>query len=1261
MKLKIETPKKSLNKAFLKQRPLRSNVDTFKSNLKVLLDKINIIDQRPKDESEEHLKNDIRDFLRDTYYKETNAINTKDKKDLVIHVDKTTDSKVGVIIEAKRPSNVSEMLSVNKPNTKALHELVLYFMRERVDAGNIDLKYLVATNIHEWYIIEASYFEKHFYKNKQFIRDYEDWRDGKKVTKDTNLFYNEIAKPFIDKIDEEVTCTYFNIRKYEKELNNNDSNDDKVLIALLKILSPNHLLKVPFANDSNELNQNFYKELLHIIGLEEIKEGTKNIIRRKNDNRQEASLLEKIIEELKTEGLHKVPDVKYFGETKDEQLFNISLELCITWINRILFLKLLEGQLINYHKGDRQYRFLNSDIIPNFDELFKLFHKVLAVDISERSPASLQQKYSRVPYLNSSLFEISELEDVTIKVNALDNSDVLEFFSSTVLKEKKKKNEKLNTLEYLFKFLDAFDFASEEVEDIQEDNKTLINASVLGKVFEKINGYKDGSIFTPGFITMYMCSHSIKLAILKKFNEIKKWNLNHFDELYNKIDDIEEANNIVNSIKICDPAVGSGHFLVSALNEIIAIKSELRILKDKYGKRLKEYSIEVINDELIITDEDGDIFEYSPQNKESQRVQETLFNEKKVIIENCLFGVDINPNSVKICRLRLWIELLKNAYYKEKNESELETLPNIDINIKCGNSLLSRFTLDADLKPALSKSKTTISSYRNAVFSYKNSTSKDDKRELLKLINKIKNDFVIGISSQDKKIKDLNKKRNELFLLTSKTKLFEGVEMVKGGKKKEKEKIDTLNKEIADLEKQIEDQKNNIIYKNAFEWRFEFPEILNNAGDYEGFDIIIGNPPYFSISKDQNLKSLQNSFQTFDSTGDIYCLFYEKGAQLLKTNGILYYITSNKWMRANYGQKLRYFFSHRVNPIFLFDFSWYQVFDNASVDSNILGFIKEENQNKVLSAVAEKDFEISELVNYIETKAAITSYPDDNYWTIADREYTALKSKLTSVGKPLGEWEMQIYRGILTGYNEAFIVDEATKDELIKRDKKSAEIIKPLIRGRDVERFSYNFEKLWLIFTRRGIDIELYPAVKQHLLQFKEDLTPKKSKDQKRGRKAGSYQWYEIQDNIAYYKEFEKEKLVWAETMRVHKTGDRNFPRFGFDTNGIYTDKTIFIGVGKHLKYLLAFLNSTIGKWLVMEYVTKLDTGGYMMQKIFLDKIPVYVPEEDDEKLIIKIVDELIAAQKKGLDTLKYEKEINEAIFRLYKLSAKEIKAVEGK
>ena len=328
---------------------------------------------------------------------------------------------------------------------------------------------------------------------------------------------------------------------------------------------------------------------------------------------------------------------------------------------------------------------------------------------------------------------------------------------------------------------------------------------------------------------------------------------------------------------------------------MIAIKSDLRILLDRNGRRLKEYHFEVVNDELIVTDEDGDLFEYNPTNKESQRIQETMFHEKQTIIENCLFGVDINPNSVKICRLRLWIELLKNAYYIHEPDSvqtqfiashkELQTLPNIDINIKCGNSLISRFALDADLKEALKKSasKWTIDSYRLAIDTYRNAQNKEQKRTMERLINEIKSNFVSEISQNDRKVKRLAKARNELFTLTEHPTLFELTNKEKTAWNK---KVKELTDEIKNLENQIEEIKSNKIYENAFEWRFEFPEVLNDDGDFVGFDVVIGNPPYFIMTKNNtdNLALIHylNNYQTIKnaSSKNIFNLFIELGISI---------------------------------------------------------------------------------------------------------------------------------------------------------------------------------------------------------------------------------------------------------------------------------------------------------------------------------------------------------------------------------------------
>ena len=602
------------------------------------------------------------------------------------------------------------------------------------------------------------------------------------------------------------------------------------------------------------------------MGLEAVADGGKKIITRPSaKNRQEASIIENAINILDAEEhLDKIPNLLTYGNNRQEQLFNVALELTITWINRILFLKLLEAQLIKYQKGDKYYGFLNSEKIGDYDELNRLFFQVLARGYDERSE-SIKAKYSYVPYLNSSLFEVSELEYSTIRMSSLDSNYLITIPKTTVLKDKKGKPKftKLPTLEYLFRFLDSYDFASEGEEEVKEEAKALINASVLGLIFEKINGHKDGAVFTPGFITMYMCREAIERTVIRKFNEHYDWQCSTIIDLHNKINDIAQANNIINSLKICDPAVGSGHFLVSALNEIIRIKYELGILSDINGKRIRDYKIEIANDELVITDDEGISFSYNPQSPESQRVQETIFREKQTIIENCLFGVDINPNSVKICRLRLWIELLKNAYYtKESKYTNLETLPNIDINIKCGNSLLHRFAFDTDIRKVLKQSGITISEYKEAVYDYKNAPNKSIKKEVRSMINTIKSTLRTEIAKDDTKVKQLRTKRSKLFDLEAPS-LFE---LSAKDKKIQAQDIAKLKREISKIEKFLEEIRTNKIYLSAFEWRFEFPEVLNNDGDFIGFDCIIGNPPYIQLQKmgDDAEALKQIGYETFE-------------------------------------------------------------------------------------------------------------------------------------------------------------------------------------------------------------------------------------------------------------------------------------------------------------------------------------------------------------------------------------------------------------
>lgn len=618
MKLQMLSPAKSLNKAYLRQSLKRDQIELLKANLARLLDKVN------EKESEEHLKNLVSEFLKDTWYGSDFEINTKDRADLVIHNGPSSSDTVGVLIEVKRPANRNEMISPERPNAKALHELLHYYMQERYLRDNNEIRHLVICNIYEWYIFDAADFERFFFGNQKLVKSYKDWNNGLLVGTSTDWFYKEIARKFIDENLAELPCTCFNLKDFDRVTRNTARADDNKLIALYKILSPPHLLKQRFVNDSNSLNREFYNELLHILGLEEVKDKGKKLIRRTSgETRRDGTLLENTFNILKGRNkLATIDNPAQYGATQEEQYFSIALELCITWLNRILFLKLLEGQLITYHRGDRDFAFLNSTRIGDFDELNELFFDVLAVRVDERTE-TVHAKFGTIPYLNSSLFEESDLERATIRISELKNRLDLPVYPATVLKDGngRRINGNRNTLHYLFEFLDAYDFATEGAAEIQEQNKTIINASVLGLIFEKINGYRDGSFFTPGFITMYMCRETIRHAVLRKFNERYGWSCVDFTDLYNNLDKIgiREANEVVNSLRICDPAVGSGHFLVSALNEIIALKSDIGILSDRDGKRLRDHTVTVENDELIVTCDDQ-IFEYNFRAPESQRV-----------------------------------------------------------------------------------------------------------------------------------------------------------------------------------------------------------------------------------------------------------------------------------------------------------------------------------------------------------------------------------------------------------------------------------------------------------------------------------------------------------------------------------------------------------------------------------------------------------------------------------------------------------------
>lgn len=1243
--------KKALRPALLNRTVPVEEIAKFKKNLKFLYEHLQ------NKRIEENEKGYINDFLKNSYYAGKHAVNPIERIDTAIHATVDDSSPIRVIIEYKR-SHATDMPKLDKLDSKAMQETVWYYLKERIK-GNNYLNHIIISDGLDWYIFDAHEYNV-FYKDRSLVNDSKKFMEGALAFSRTEDFYKEILSPAIKKYEDKINFTHFNLNDYYGKIIHDGK--EKPTLELYNIFSDIHLLKKPFANDSNTLNKQFYEELLHIIGLEEVKSGGKKIITRvKEGERNRGSLIENTLEFLEsTDYLRLVEEKERYGESKEEQYFGVALELAITWVNRLLFLKLLEGQLLNYNDKDPEYKLMTKQRLRDYGEVRELFFLVLAKQHDERI-AAIREKYELVPYLNSSLFEPTKLEEIC-EINNLQTRHELPLFSQTVLKENgKRKSGNMQGLEYLLEFLNSYDFTRDGKGKIVENTNQVINASVLGLIFEKINGYKDGSFYTPGYITMYMCREAIRAAVIDKFNKELSFGVDKFDHLIedlkrwvregNREERRKRANEIVNSLRICDPSVGSGHFLVSALNEIILIKYELGILCDKEYKPL-DIEVDVADDELVITDAIGEAFQYRAGNSKSQKIQKNLFREKETIIENCLFGVDINPNSVNICRLRLWIELLKNAYYleSENGERKLQTLPNIDINIKPGNSLLNKIQLNGqDSQSNLAQ----IDEYKKEVRKYKLRPTASEKENIRKNIEEIKSlikSIYDKTTKKEKRLKELKDKYKKLINQDS----FSNPK---------KEQIEQHKRLIEKAQLDVMEEQELMRKERYMEWRIEFPEVLDSNGQYMGFDVVIGNPPYIQMQHDggrlgELLKD--KKFETYERTGDIYTLFIERGVEILRHGGILSYITSNKWMRAGYGKSLRRFLATKTNPEMLIDFAGVQVFGEATVDTNILQLRKEDNRGATRAMSLTADFKDAPTFGgYIQNNLYPGQrYDTDEAWTILSPIEKSIKEKIEKAGTPLKDWDVEINYGIKTGYNEAFIVDGATKDRLISEDPKSAELLKPILRGRDIKRYRAEFADLWLIatFPSLNIDIEEYPAVKRYLEGFGRKLyqtgeTIINDGEKYKSRKKTSNKWFETQDQIGYWKEFEKEKIVWGNLQIIGG--------FSFASEGTYINApSAFITSSD--RYLLAVLNSR-AVWYQLTLSSVARSGGYREVKpMFVENLHIPVADKSTIDKCTELVNKIIDLKADQTDTSNLESEIDGIVYEMYGLTDEEIAVVEG-
>jgi methylase of polypeptide subunit release factors len=956
----------------------------------------------------------------------------------------------------------------------------------------------------------------------------------------------------------------------------------------------------------------------------------------------------------------------------------------------------------------------------------QLFFEVLAVKETERSQTDAKIKALHfVPYLNSSLFEKSALEKQLGTINNLTENE-LPLHPKTVLKHQgERRKGALRNIDYLLSFLDAYDFGSDaQDEGVQHTDKTLINASVLGLVFEKINGYKEGSFYTPSVITMYMCKESLRLMVLQKLNEAFEWQHTQWEELKTAcqnfgVNERNTANAVINSLKICDPAVGSGHFLVSALNELLAIKADLELLcKDGKPYRL---DITIVNDELVIQDDTTTgLFQYQvaldkDENrtvaKRTQAVQELLFDEKRTLIEKTLFGVDINPNSVQICRLRLWIELLKHTYYKPETAfKELETLPNIDINIKCGNSLISQFGLTEKIDGRTSKGK-AIAELQELVADYHRESNKEKKHALDERMKEIKATVVESIRESSPERANLSKLRISLQALEHEEIILRGkledpdyiavfeskVKSMKQELVQIRRTITSTRKKLQKAEAFIQEAKQNPIYKHAFEWRFEFPDVLNpTTGDFEGFDVVIGNPPYMRVQELQKYaldlkRNYEANYKTAVGGYELANLFYERGIELLKATGVKTYIMPHKFLNSENGTGLRDYLLQKKTLTTLLHFGANMVFDSADTYTAITlskkqadvsdGFLfyKTPFNRNFMQELKSFDFPFS-LNTYQNIQTNTKCYNADAWILFNTPKEHAIFQKIyqypqTIVGKIFEE----VFVGLQTSFDNLYILHDCIQNkgtltgvrESYKQvfPEKSytveTEFFKPFLMGKNVHRYETLQTTQYVFFPYQLIEGKAIPVTLEVLKHsypltyayVMENEVHFKARESGKAAKLEHWFGYIYPKNLV---KFEQPKLSSMEICT-------NEPNVTLNDSNLYHTTKVYSWVKKKTcllsdYYLLAFLNSNLFWWFLMNTGDTLQSDSRTIKTNYVNPfpIPTNASPQSSEKLAGLVKQVMLCKQENyKADTKDLEAEIDVLVYQLYNLTYAEVLVVQ--
>ncbi|HEH6250332.1 TPA: class I SAM-dependent DNA methyltransferase [Campylobacter jejuni] len=1244
------------NPYYRKKQIMQNEFDIFNKALMQYLERL----ESSQSENEDYLvANALSPFLTMLNFKTHIKTKQKGKSEIDLSISKDEFSKdLEVLIEAKKP-NSKEFITHTKVNSKALHETILYYFRNR--EYSFSLKFIIITDFYKFYIFKISEFEELFYKNPSFKKLFEEFCNPNSLFKgNTEEFYKEVAK-LIENSKENLKGFLIDLTFLKDKQKSNFKN----LASIYKTFHRDFLLNEFNPNDANSLNNAFYKELLYILGLCESKQNSKLIIAKSQESEEEQGTFYTAIN----------------SKLKEEN-FETILKLLILWLNRILFLKLIESNLVRFN-DDKNLKFLNFKKIPDFDKLSELFFEVLAKEKSTRK----KSEFAYLPYLNSSLFEKQSIEN-TLEISSLSNDLKLFYYKNTVLKDDKCKAKKgqVRLLEYLFEFLDSFDFGSDDEQSEILSQKELISSSVLGNVFEKLNGYKEGSFYTPSFITSYMCKESITKVVLDKFNAQFDLDAKDISELRKSLrkEDKKAQKELLNSIKICDPAVGSGHFLVSALNVMLSIYDELNLFDE-------EFYLEVQNDEILITNHKGEFIEYkrpsTPKDK-AHLIQQELFHTKKDIIENNLFGVDINPNSCEITKLRLWIELLKHSFYQsfdDENYHDLKTLPNIDINIKCGNSLVSYFETGKSLshypniKERMSKYKRIVKDYKEGFYTDKNLIAKEIKnlQESFKnfclkdKFNKEIKQLTNGANEYSKKYGDFlaDEHHDEKFKSFFSKNMFEF---------SFDEKV--AIKEFANLKKEY-DNIFNLESNHPFEWRFEFPEILDDDGNFKGFDLIIGNPPYIKEAENKELFTNTKKLRTYQGKMDIWYHFVGRGFDILKNNGYLAFIATNNWVTNSGAKKLRNIVLEESQILSLVDFSSFMVFDSASIQTMIMSFQKtkppknyEFHFAKITTQTPIYEDALSLLKNEKTQNNEILSInltPKkfiDKTLNFTKSDYEELFNKIQKYGKFYLE-EREVAQGIvypqeninkksleILGNNfylgqgiQKLTNEEVENLNLLKNEKI---LLKPIFESDNIQKYfvkRYNY--FWVIYTNSSFknpnSMDDYPNLKKHLDKFQNVITS---------------------DNKPYGLHRARDEKFFTGSPRIVAlrkcVGEPKFSYVDFDcyvSATFYVIKTQRINV----KYLTAILNSKlIAFWL--KHKGKMQGNNYQIDKEPLLNIPIVDTNSKNKKLadeLINLVDEILKAkeQDKNANIQELENKINSIVYKLYNLTEEEIKIIEGK